>query len=341
MRNIVILGPVTTKSYFGGVADFDEELAIGFRQIGYRCYVFTEQNDVKEDIEGVFFVKSFYAVCREIEKLSPLCVIASLGYGKYFACLPKNIIKIYVLHGFFNRSNYGIAKSLIASFYQKLITNKADYIIANSYFTKMINENFFNIMVDKVIRLGIAKEYIERLDAKEIYNKEKNSILFCGRLVKQKGVDIIVKSMINLKYSNWRYKLYIAGDGGERRKLEKIANDNNLNVEFLGRLNHKELYMYYQKSEVFISLNASEPMGITFMEAIANGCKIICPKTGGQIEVLLENKHKFIGVNENSPEEISEAIKRLTTDDLLPIYTDYHELGYNLIAQKMIDTIRA
>lgn len=40
---IAILGPVTTKTYFGGVAVFDEELAAGFKHNEWEVVLITNQ----------------------------------------------------------------------------------------------------------------------------------------------------------------------------------------------------------------------------------------------------------------------------------------------------------
>ena len=40
---IAILGPVTTKTYFGGVAVFDEELAAGFKHNKWEVVLITNQ----------------------------------------------------------------------------------------------------------------------------------------------------------------------------------------------------------------------------------------------------------------------------------------------------------
>ena len=152
-KRIIILGPVTTKNYFGGVANFDEELNEAFLRAGYESIVVTIQKDLINQKKGhVKQCSSFFTVYKFIRDYSPRIVIASLQYGAFFYILPKNIKKIYVLHGFFDRAYYSYLKSLLASLFQKLVILKTDRVVANSYFTQMINNDFFKIKADSVIQ---------------------------------------------------------------------------------------------------------------------------------------------------------------------------------------------
>lgn len=46
---IAILGPVTTKTYFGGVAVFDEELAAGFKHNKWEVVLITNQKNADSE----------------------------------------------------------------------------------------------------------------------------------------------------------------------------------------------------------------------------------------------------------------------------------------------------
>ena len=143
-KKIIILGPVTTKNYFGGVANFDEELNEAFLRSGYESIIVTVQKNLIHQKENhVRQCSSLFDVYKFIKAYSPQMVIAALQYGAFFYILPKNIKKVYVLHGFSIRAYYSHLKTILASFYQKLVTLKSDKVVSNSYFTRMINNEFF------------------------------------------------------------------------------------------------------------------------------------------------------------------------------------------------------
>ena len=81
-------------------------------------------------------------------------------------------------------------------------------------------------------------------------------------------------------------------------ELKKIVDEYHLNVVFLGRITQENLAHYYSLSEIFVSLNPSEPFGIVFPEALLSQCKIVCPYTGGQVEYLSDYSKSVAFVDE-------------------------------------------
>lgn len=338
-KRIIILGPVTTKDYFGGVANFDEELNAAFRRIGYDSVIVTVQKNLIHQKENqVKQCSSLFDVYKFVKSYSPRMVIAALQYGAFFYVLPKDIKKIYVLHGFFDRVYYSHLKSILAPFYQKLVTLKSDRVVSNSYFTRMINGDFFNIQADAIIHLGVAPEYIEKAAKETDFTKEKHSILFAGRLVKSKRPLMVLKALNVLKKKNMDYVLYLAGDGEEKENLLQYAREHEINMQYLGSLSHDELYDYYKKSEVFVSLNDSEPMGIVFFEAVLLHCKVVSPFTGGQVESLYDlpvNTRCFVDVD--SPESIAEGIEKMFLSSGENLGPGRLDLSYEHVAEKFLE----
>ena len=306
---VCLLGPVVTSSYYGGVAVFDEELAQGFIDNGWEAVLVTSQKDaVKKDTP--LFITTRSKMSEFLNKENPDIIIASLAYAKL---LPRNnSAKVaYFLHGFFSQSYYGFLKSFLASTYQKWLIRRCDYVFANSYFTAMINKDFFGIKADAVFQLGVSNEFLRNSENCDEIAKIPNSILFAGRLVKAKGVEDLIKAVRFLHGEDVPYTLYIAGDGPEREYIEQFARENGLNIVLLGRLDSGEMIKWYKKTEVFVSLNPSEPFGIVFPEALICGCKIVCPLTGGQVEYLMDYKEIVSFVNENDEKSIAYGLKKM------------------------------
>lgn len=309
---VCILGPVTTNRYWGGVASFDEGLAEAILQKGHDVTVISTQwgeTPLKSSVP-IELVKGS-GVLKAIKKIEPDIVIASLNYGKYFRGITDSK-KIYFLHGFFNIASYGVVKTLLAVCYQKWMCSLADEVVANSYFTSALNKKFWNIESDKVAWLGADNEYISCVRKNSIIkNAENGKVMFAGRLVKGKGVDTIINAFSHLENSEGKYTLVIAGDGPLKPELEKLARGKNVRVEFLGKVDHSEMFKKYSDAEIFISLNETEPFGITYVEALLSGCKIICPKTGGQVEFLCNYPDRVQFVDLHSQDDIATAIKYL------------------------------
>lgn len=303
-RRICILGPVTTPTYFGGVAVFDTELGIAFQNIGWKVQLLTEQTDaVKSQIVKTFSNTKELNVI--ITRFEPDYILASLNYGKYFSHLRGSYKKIYFLHGYFVRNYYGLAKSIIAPEYQKRLCSKADFVFSNSYFTSAINEDFFDIKSDVVFHLAASHDFIDSLS--ESNERKKNTVFFAGRFVSVKRVMELVNAARYLQKSGIDYEIYLAGDGEKRAEIEEAISQSNLKIVLLGRVEHTDIQKYYKQSDVFVSLNEAEPFGITFVEALLCGCKIICPYTGGQVEYLKDYPQTFF-VNQSDPKDIADKV---------------------------------
>ena len=62
--------------------------------------------------------------------------------------------------------------------------------------------------------------------------------------------------------------LNIVGDGTDRENLQNLAKRLGVNVNFIGKIDPKEIYKYYEDADVFVSLNPHEPYGIVYLEAL-------------------------------------------------------------------------
>lgn len=98
---------------------------------------------------------------------------------------------------------------------------------------------------------------------------------------------------------------------------------------------------WYRRSEVFISLNPSEPFGIVFPEALISGCKIVCPLTGGQVEYLQDYANTVAFVNEKDVGSVARGIKKLFEqgEPIANIDECNNRFNYKRVASEIIDYI--
>ena len=341
---ICIIGPVHTTSYYGGVALFDEELAIGFAKCNCDVVIATYQKNAEEkQLCDRVWIRRFnkYSFSKYLSHNEPDIIIASLGYA---ALLPKKKLqaaKIYFLHGFFNERFYGRIKAALAVLYQRYLIKRYDYVFANSYFTRMINREFFGIESDKVLHLGVSEEVFEKASKAELREKERGSVFFAGRLVEVKGTRALVEAAKTLADRGIKCSFQIAGDGPDYEWMQSEIREYGLQMQLLGRVSQTDIADYYQKSEVFVSLCPTESFGITYIEALMNGCKIVCPKTGGQIEYLLNMTDRVAFVAEDSATEIADGIQRLFEQEgiyEIP-YEEKNGFRYAYVAQEVLNFV--
>lgn len=112
-----------------------------------------------------------------------------------------------------------------------------------------------------------SDEYKKRIIPKNLQNNDKK-ILFVGRLVYYKGVEVLIDAFAKIKGAH----LYIIGEGVLKEKLEKKVCNLKLEekVDFLGRLDNSRLKACLRDCDIlaFPSVENSEAFGLVQLEAM-------------------------------------------------------------------------
>ena len=113
-------------------------------------------------------------------------------------------------------------------------------------------------------------------------------LIFVGRLVSDKGVDILLRALALLRQKNFFPSLTIVGDGPEREQLQAMAADLNLpHVTFAGAKQGVELVNLLNAHRLMVVPSRwPEPFGIVALEGIACGCVVIGSTEGGLAEAI-------------------------------------------------------
>jgi len=158
----------------------------------------------------------------------------------------------------------------------------------------------------KVIHNGIDFKKIESVKLSE----EESDIVFAGRLIKDKNVDVLIKAISLIKREIPDIKCIIIGDGPEKEKLMNLAKALRVenNFKFVGFLeNHDDVIAYMKSSKVFVLPSTREGFGIVALEANACGLPVVTVNHGrNAVCDFINGKNGFIC--ELSAENIAEKI---------------------------------
>ena len=185
-------------------------------------------------------------------------------------------------------------------------TNKANFIIANSNFTKKLAIKLgLNQSKINVIFPGIKKP--KNLDSKvkeQSSNFFKDSfprIITVARLEKRKGHDKILMAIKNLKSKFKKVKYISVGSGDEESNLKKLTFELGIQDEvvFLKNIDENLKLSLISSSNLFlmpsrIEKKSVEGFGISFMEAASYSVGSIGGKDGGEADAILHNKTGLI-----------------------------------------------
>ncbi len=114
---------------------------------------------------------------------------------------------------------------------------------------------------------------------------KKNHYLVLSRLVRGKGVEMIVEACGKLGLP-----LKVAGTGPELDSLKKLATNYQLPTTFLGWVSDEERIKLLQNTKALIVAAEDEDFGITSIEAQAVGTPVIAPASGGFLETVIDGK---------------------------------------------------
>ena len=139
-------------------------------------------------------------------------------------------------------------------------------------------------------------------------------ILFSGRLVYQKGPDLLVEAAPAILGDYPDAKFFFAGDGEMRWGCEQRANQLGISpaCRFVGYLDMDELIDLYKISDAVCIPSRNEPFGIVVLEAWSAGKPVVVTQNGGPNEFVW---HEVNGLKIHpDPQSVAWGIGRLFDD---------------------------
>lgn len=226
------------------------------------------------------------------------------------------------------------------------LLNRSDLILATSP-NYIEGSPYLRKFRKKVEVLAIGIDYKEPNILEDSIKDKffgKKIIFSLGRLAYYKGYEYLVKSMELLSDD---YILIIAGEGSERKKLEKIIDEKKLKqkVFLMGKIDDYIKDQLFQISDVFVlsSIFKTEAFAIVQVEAMSYGIPIISTKIHGSgVDWVNKNNETGFIVPIKDPVAISSMIVKLfSSEDLLNKFKLNSKLRFNneFTKKVMIDNL--
>lgn len=115
------------------------------------------------------------------------------------------------------------------------------------------------------------------------------TVVFAGRLVREKGADVLVRAFAEVARRVPEARLLIAGDGPEQERLVALIDELRLgaSVQMLGRLSREAMERAFEGAWVqAVPSRWAEPFGIVAAEAMMRGTAVVASGAGGLREVV-------------------------------------------------------
>lgn len=157
---------------------------------------------------------------------------------------------------------------------------------------------------ESVVNLGIDKSKVCTIYGTNItikntikkFKHRKNVITYIGRLSKEKGVDIFIRSIGLLrKDSLERCRIRIIGNGEEEDNLRKLSKELEIEkyIFFEGYKEDDKVSEILNESDIFVLPSYTEGLPLALLEAMSQKVFCIASNVGGIGEVLKDKINGF------------------------------------------------
>lgn len=194
-----------------------------------------------------------------------------------------------------------------------LYKNKTVITVSDSSKKEIIKLGFTNEADIHVVHPGI--------DTKLFYASDKSevpTVVYLGRIQPYKNLDVLVKAFANVLKSMPDAKLVIAGEGGAKSTIEKLAAKLNIaeSVFFQGKVSEEAKIKILGRSWVSVQPSQVEGWGITVIEANACGTPVIASNVNGLRDSIVDGKTGLL-VKMGDSEQFANAILNVLKDEKL------------------------
>lgn len=143
--------------------------------------------------------------------------------------------------------------------------------------------------------------------------KEKNILLYVGRIAPEKDIHIVLETFDSLSEQTKRNThLLIVGDGP---LLKSLSENEHKQITFTGFLKGKSLADVYASSDLFIFPSATETFGNVVLEALASGLPVVGARAGGVQHLIEHGKTGFLCGEKNVDQFVTYCEKLLNVDE--------------------------
>jgi glycosyltransferase involved in cell wall biosynthesis len=155
---------------------------------------------------------------------------------------------------------------------------------------------------DKVI--FTSENAVERLGEVSPWAGDAHRLLYVGRMIPFKVIDLILRGLARLPDS---VHLTLVGDGPQRPELESLAAKLGVadRCNFVGVKPHKDLHQYYTDAGVFVFPSVRESGGMVVLEAMSHGLPCLVANWGGP---PIYTSDTGIHLSVESPQALEDAL---------------------------------
>jgi glycosyltransferase involved in cell wall biosynthesis len=168
--------------------------------------------------------------------------------------------------------------------------------------------------------MGVDEAFLETgKNRREKLSKRPFTILSNRSLLPIYNVSLLIRAIPIVLKEEPEVKFLIAGDGLERKSLEKEAKKLNINssVRFLGRVPHEEMPNLLSQTDVYVSTSLYDGTSVSLLEAMASGAFPIVTNIPSNREWVTDGENGFLVPTDDEKYLARKIIESLQNPSLL------------------------
>jgi colanic acid/amylovoran biosynthesis glycosyltransferase len=246
-----------------------------------------------------------------------LKALAHTFLGACYAVMLRNhrVDHIHVHHGYFG-SWIAMTAARLLSVGFSMTLHGSDLLLHHAYLDAKLAHCAFCLTISEYNRRHILDRYPDVAPQKIIVSRlgvditsdmhrsrlaskraaEPFAILCVGRLHEVKDHAFLVRACAQLAMRDIAFECFIAGEGPERRRLERMIHRHELDghVTLLGHIPHAQLDSLYDRADLVVLTSRSEGIPLVLMEAMARAKIVLAPAITGIPELIIAGRTGFL-----------------------------------------------
>jgi L-malate glycosyltransferase len=188
-----------------------------------------------------------------------------------------------------------------------------DWIVGICDATANNVRSLHSIPAGKIVRVYNGAVPLNRIAREQWPPKSGFTLVYVGRLAPVKNHSLLLKAFRAALASMPGLRLWIVGDGSERKTLERLTDELGIaaQVTFWGQ--QLDVTPFFSAADAFIMSSKSEGLPVSLLQAFSLGLPTIVTNVGGMAEVVRLAKAGFIVPA--APAEMAAAILRLAASN--------------------------
>lgn len=183
-------------------------------------------------------------------------------------------------------------------------------VTVSNYNRDYILRHFPATLAEKVLVSRLGVEMNEGTEA-PFGRRNRNSeftILSVGRLHPVKDHAFLIEACSYLRGQGMDFRCFVAGDGPERRRLEKLIIKYSLQEHFflLGHVSRDTMQRWYDDADVVVLTSRSEGIPLVLMEAMARGKIVLAPAITGIPELVTPGRTGLLYQPKSMPDFVAQ-----------------------------------